>query len=464
MNYPFWDVPVVGGAWIIGLIAIFHIPISHFAIGGGLFLPMAEHLALKEGRRDWLPILRRHSKFFLVLTSVFGAVSGVGIWFAIALVQPEATSTLIHNFVFGWAIEWCFFIIELSAAAVYYYTWDRIPDKLHLAVGWLYAVSSICTLVIINGILSFMLTPSDAWLSVAGTGNEASMFWPAFFNQTYWPSLVLRILVCIALAGIWALVTLSRMNPDFAGNARDKMIQYSAKWVIPMFVLMPVAMAWYFMSVPSASRELMQLGMTTIGSGMFTQVTRIGLITLMTTATIALVVYFFAYRTPREFTFAHAASCLALAVVATAATEYAREAIRKPYVIGGHMYSNGLRRNEIAKFNEKGYLAQSMWASTQEMKRVDMRAGILMFRGQCGACHTTNGYRSMVKLIAARDMKAIESLLRELQKSKPTGTYHKYMPPLVGTREEISSLALYLKSLSDEGSARTEAKELLGSQ
>ena len=92
--------------------------ISHFAVGGGLYLAIAEKKALKEGRINWLPVLEKHSKFFLVLTGVFGAVSGVGIWFAIGLIHPEATSTLIHNFVFGWAIEWVFFIVELTSAAV----------------------------------------------------------------------------------------------------------------------------------------------------------------------------------------------------------------------------------------------------------------------------------------------------------------------------------------------------------
>jgi hypothetical protein len=38
----------------------------------------------------------------------------VGIWFAIGLTHPEATSTLIHNFVFGWAMEWVFFLVELT--------------------------------------------------------------------------------------------------------------------------------------------------------------------------------------------------------------------------------------------------------------------------------------------------------------------------------------------------------------
>ena len=212
MNYPFWDIPYLGSGWVIGIIAIFHVMISQFAVGGGLYLPLAERKALREGRADWLKELVGYSKFFLILTGVFGTVSGVGIWFAIGLTHPEATSTLIHNFVFGWAIEWVFFLIELATAAVYYYTWNKIDAKLHLTVGWVYAGASVCTLIIINGILTFMLTPGDTWLAVAGTGHEASKFWNAFFNPTYWPSLLLRSCVCASLAGIWALISASRID------------------------------------------------------------------------------------------------------------------------------------------------------------------------------------------------------------------------------------------------------------
>ena len=172
MNYPFWDIPYLGSGWVIGIIAIFHVMISQFAVGGGLYLPLAERKALREGRTDWMKELAGYSKFFLILTGVFGTISGVGIWFAIGLTHPEATSTLIHNFVFGWAMEWVFFLVELSTAVVYYYTWNRIPQKLHLKVGWVYAGASVMTLIIINGILTFMLTPGDTWLSVAGSGQR----------------------------------------------------------------------------------------------------------------------------------------------------------------------------------------------------------------------------------------------------------------------------------------------------
>lgn len=454
MNYPVWEVPVIGGAWVIGLISIFHVLIAWFAVGGGLYLPMAEAKLYREGKESWIPVLIGHSKFFLILTSVFGAVSGVGIWFAIGLVHPEATSTLIHNFVFGWAIEWVFFVVELAAAAVYYYTWNRIPRELHIKVGYLYAVASLLTLVIINGILSFMLTPGQAWLDVSGTGQEASKFWFAFFNPTYFPSLIMRMLACGSLAGIYALITFSRVDDDAVGGTRTEMVRWSAQWLIPMFSLMPFVMAWYLYAVPVEQRGLLQLGMSTIGSGAFTQVTRIAMLSIMTTFTIAGVVYFFAYQSPKDFSPGHAAAVLGLGVIATASTEYARETIRKPWVIGTHMYSNGVRKRDVPKLNETGYLTASMWTPNGGS---DLDRGHAMFRGQCMSCHTVSGYRSMARLLQGRDQKSIAKLLDVLHNPTPTSTYVKYMPPLVGRPEEIDALAAYLATLSARSSASSPA-------
>lgn len=456
MNYPVWNVPVIGGVWVIGIIAIVHMMVALFAVGGGLYLPMAEAKAMREGRESWMPVIKKHSRFFMILTNTLGAVTGVGIWFAIGLVQPEATSTLIHNFVFGWAMEWVFFIIELTSAAVYYYSWDRIPKELHLKVGWLYAIASFCTLVIINGILSFMLTPGQSWLDVAGTGQEASKFWNAFFNPTYFPSLVVRILVCVAFAGIYALLSISRMEDEsFEKKGRIAMTRWSASWLLPIFTLMPIAFLWYFAMMPNFSKELLQLGFSTIGSGAFTQVTRIALVSLFTTATIAGVVYFFAYKHPKEFSPGHAWSIVVLALAATGSTEYAREAIRKPYVIGGHMYSNSIRKSEIANFNNNGYLTSSMWVAKDSVD--ELAKGKLMFAGQCLSCHTETGYRSMKRLIGERDAESVLSLLNSLHEAKSDNPYVKYMPPLVGKSDEIQSLSLYLVHLTKASKAEGEA-------
>lgn len=454
MNYPTWEVPVIGGPWVIGIIAILHVLIAWFAVGGGMYLPIAEAKLYREGRLDFLPVLKAHSRFFLILTSVFGAISGVGIWFSIGLVSPEATSTLIHNFVFGWAIEWVFFVIELACAAVYYLTWDRIPKELHLKVGYMYAISSFLTLVIINGILSFMLTPGSAWLAVAGTGQEASRFWPAFFNPTYWPSLILRTLACLSLAGIYAMVTYSRVTDPALQATRDRMVRWSAAWLMPMFIGLPFVLVWFLAATPAEHRGLLELGMTTIGSGAFTQITRIAMLTIITTVTIVGVVYFLAYRGARYFSFAHAISVLALAAIATGSTEFAREMIRKPWVIGSHMYSNGIRKDEVAKFNARGYMATSIW---KPASADPVALGKQIFRGQCMSCHTETGYRSMVRLLQNRDRENIKKLLIMLHDMPQDSPYRRYMPPLVGNPDEVDALAAYLATLTGQEGATTVA-------
>jgi cytochrome bd-type quinol oxidase subunit 1 len=446
MNYPFWDIPHLGSGWVIGIIAIFHVMISQFAVGGGLYLPMAERKALRMApgplRTAWLNQLAHYSKFFLVLTAVFGTVSGVGIWFAIGLTHPEATSTLIHNFVFGWAMEWVFFMVELTTIAVYYSTWGRIDEKLHLTVGWVYAWASAFTLIIINGILTFMLTPGDTWLAVAGTGQEASKFWFAFFNPTYWPSLFLRSCVCCALAGIWALITASLIDGGKQPELKTSLVKWSAKWLIPSFVATPFLLIWYLWMVPEAQRALLGLGIDTIGSGTFSIITRMALLIIMTSATIVGVTYFLAYRSPRDFNLAHAIAILLLALIATGAGEYSREMLRKPYVIGRWMYSNGVRVPYVNRINQEGYLAHSMWVWNDSPSSYSR--GEAIFRGECGSCHTLDGYRPLKSLLAGRDRANIGNFVQMLHDYKADSPYHRFMPPMTGTKQDMDDLTDYL--------------------
>jgi cytochrome bd-type quinol oxidase subunit 1 len=111
---------------------------------------------------------------------VAGALTGVGIWFTISLLSPSATSVLIHSFVFGWGTEWTFFVIEIVALFIYYYTFDRLSVRNHLSIGWIYFGAAWMSLFVVNGIIGFMLTPG-AWV-------ENNSFWSGFFNPTGRPS------------------------------------------------------------------------------------------------------------------------------------------------------------------------------------------------------------------------------------------------------------------------------------
>ena len=69
MNYPFWDVGI-GYGILMALIAVVHVFVSHFAIGGGLYLVVAERAARKRGDARRLDFVQRLSKFFVLTTVV----------------------------------------------------------------------------------------------------------------------------------------------------------------------------------------------------------------------------------------------------------------------------------------------------------------------------------------------------------------------------------------------------------
>jgi hypothetical protein len=118
MNYPMWQIGFPGGL-LIALIAVVHVFIAHFAVRGEAYLVLLESKANRNNDAGLLAHVRKPSKFFAPLMLVLGVVTGVGIWFAIRLVSPEATSSLIHTFVWGWAIEWVFFFVEIASILIY---------------------------------------------------------------------------------------------------------------------------------------------------------------------------------------------------------------------------------------------------------------------------------------------------------------------------------------------------------
>jgi cytochrome d ubiquinol oxidase subunit I len=256
--------------------------------------------------------------------------------------------------------------------------------------------------------------------------------------------------VCISLAGIWALITGSRIDSEKQPEFKASYLRWTTGWLLPSFLLMPLAMVWYLVMVPTSQRALLTLGISTIGSGTFSQVTRIALIMIVTSATIIAVAYYLAYRNPKDFTLSHALAILLLALMATGSGEYAREMLRKPYVIGQHMYSNGMRVRDVAAANQRGYLEHSLWLD--QGADPHWAKGEAMYRGQCGSCHTLTGYRSLDKLLAGRDRESVGNLLDMLHEYKPDMAYRRFMPPLTGTPDEIQALGDYLYAESARAS------------
>lgn len=419
MNYPVWqtDFP---HSFIIALVAVLHVFVSHFAIGGGAFLVLTERRAYQTNDDALLGYVKRHAKFFVLLTLVFGAVSGVGIWFSIGLVSPEATASLIRTFVWGWAMESVLFFVEIASALVYIYNWERLDRATHMIVGWIYFVAAWMSLVVINGILTYMLTPGR-WL-------ETKSFWDGFFNPTFFPSLFTRTAICLGLAGLYGLITAMRHESPL----REKVVRWSGQWILAGYVLAPLFAWWYFKSLPAFSQEYLLGGLP----GGVQHAVRGLFVYPVLLILIALVA---ALWKPKWMRPAVVALAMGLGLAFMGAFEYAREVVRKPWVINGYMYGNGLRLDAVAQAKENGFSQQAKWMSGDEALR-----GQELFIAQCSSCHTLNGYRGLAWRTRGWDEEFAAEMLAHLEATKGA------MPPFAGDEGDRAALAKYIVSFNDK--------------
>jgi len=435
MNHPVWDLPLLGSGWLIGLVSLIHVSLAHLIVGAGFWLALMEGRAQRAGDGALLAWLRARARALLWLSSIFGASTGVGIWVAIGLASPTATQHLIRAFVLAWATEWLVFAGEMATLLVLVLAQDRLRPRQRLVVAWLYALCAWLSLVIINGILAFMLSPGRGWAA-----SHAML--DGFFGATYLPSLLLRSAIALALGGLWALAA---PNP---GDLRARILRPSARLVVAG-VLLAVPAGWfYFQSFPPAARELVLgnlRGATGLAQGF--RWALLGLGAFLVPALLGL----WAHARPATFHRSAALLGLVLACWGFGGFEWIREVARKPFVIRGVMYANGIRVEQVAGYQKDGFLPANAWARAFAASRgdTDLARGEALFRSQCLACHTRDGYRGLRALTAKNSEAENVRLLQARRELDPARNPSlDRMPPFAGTAQEAEWLGRYLSALS----------------
>jgi len=431
MNYPVWDIPFLGNGLVVAIIAIIHILISHLAIGGGAFLFIAEIWSNRQPNgdkiREWL---HKYATYFLVYTTVFGAVTGVGIWFAIQLANAQATSLLIHQFVFAWAIEWVMFLGELTTLYLYFYGWHKNSRSMQVFLAGAYFVIAWGSLFVINGILTFMLTPG-AW-SLSNTSIAAGFFNPGFVS-----ALFIRTLVMLLLGGLFGIIVATRIkdNDDF----KEKIINFSAKWVIPAAIIVPFLMLWYWSTMPANTIALIKGGAVGLAGGKLEVITRYFWLALVSGVLIVVGTLFTIIR-PKVATTIGAISLFLVAQFGVMGAEFFREMARKPYVVYGVLFSNGLweHQTQDERYMKSQYLDQALWHP--DISPLGRQHGDWLFRLQCASCHTRDGYRSIK---SRTEQWTGDFGFRWLETMDQQGV----MPPFQGSAEDRAALSSYLVSL-----------------
>ncbi len=437
--YPIWVVPYLSSALVIGLIASFHILPSHLAVGAFWFNIYIERKAYREGRPAFLSFIKRYTLLILIFCFVFGSLSGVGIWYSATVSSPRGISALIHNYVWGWATEWVFFLIEVAAIYAYYYTLGKVDERTHLRIGYLYALSAWISMIIITGILAFMLTPGK-WLETGG-------FFDGFFNPTYWPQLGARTFFMFGIAGLYALIIAATLKER---EVAREVARLAGAWGLGGLLLGGLCGYWWLKKLPSEAQDLLFGG------------TLPYLATLLKVAAICggiVGLYFlvFGIALPKFNNVPLAILTLIVLFLGILSGEGLREGLRRPYVINGFMYAHQVVgadlpakgiKSEVELLNERGYLSRLGYLpptlrTITEKNRVVV--GRILVAHECANCHALSpkGIRSLPRLLKGLGMEDPEDLAGFLEGLDG----YSFMPPFVGTEEERLAAGAYLSTL-----------------
>lgn len=445
MHYPWWHVHLLTSPMLIALVAVVHVLIAHYAVGGGLFLALETRHAYRTGNKAYLGYLRQHAWFFILFTMVFGALTGVGIWWTIGLSSPLATQTLIQIFVFGWAMEYVFFIIEIVSAFIFFYYWGRPNPKSHQAMGWIYAVSAWMSLVLITGITAFMLNP--------GGWPDNRNFWVGFFNPQFLPQTVSRTGGAFLLASLYVFLHASIKARD--EGLRHLVIRRATRLAMLGAALVVIGGVGWFAFLPESARAALESAAS---------LNVMAVLILSLTGIVFAMLYLAPYRNPGWVSPGFAILFLVCGTAAFATGEFIREAVRKPYIVYNVVTSSQMLPAQIPGLKETGYLNGGVWTRSfvasqypQLMNggRVDtkrlpdlpeadqVRLGQVIFQYHCNNCHSAaRGYSAVGPLMRGWNQATIQGIVENLE------AVNFFMPPFAGTSEEAAVLSKYLETIA----------------
>lgn len=447
MDFPIFHLDFFGDRLMIAVIAILHVLINHgLAVG---LVPIVLCMEIK-GLKDpaWDRLAYKILTVAFIITTTVGALTGVGIWFSSSLINPYSIGSLIRVFYGAWFVEWTVFVTEVILIMIYYLTWKKkhkteahqlIGKSYHVLTGYALAIFSWVTMAIIVAILGFMMDP--------GNWNNDRTFLSGFTNPIYVPQLTFRTFLSLTTGGTVALC-LAMFFTDNDSEIRKKSVRFLSKWIFAFIPFTLIAGFWYYLVIPEGMLKNMSVA---VGTQQFQNYYEILRQVLMYSLGGVLLIVGFAFLYPR-FTPPKWAFFIPVLLMfgLLGYFERVREFIRKPYVIGGYMYSNTFRVEDYPLLQREGILKHSAFVSTKEVTAHNQyEAGKNVFLIACSRCHTTGGVNSLVEKFDNMygntgkpwGASAMKAYISNMHLSR------YYMPPFPGNEKELDALIVYLKGI-----------------
>jgi len=143
---------------LLGYVTIAHLFLVNLILGISIIIPLLEYIQIKK-KDNTLKMNIRSIFKFMVVTDLFAGVWATWLTVFLGGFWPLLTFYATTALFIPITISLIGILIALPSIGIYWYTWDRVSEKVHLIIGIIMAVGTIMVPVGFNMIFSFINDP-----------------------------------------------------------------------------------------------------------------------------------------------------------------------------------------------------------------------------------------------------------------------------------------------------------------
>ncbi len=454
MDFPVFYLDYFGNRFLMTMMTVIHICVSHpILIGGFPLLVLFEWMATRNHDDALDRFVQRVAFVMFLLVTTVGLFAGIGMWLSASLVAPQTLAVIVRVFFWPLVVAWIAGMGLIACLLRYSLTWASVDDtkakQRHMLMGHGVCLTAFILLCVFSSILGFMIQPGHWTLHLKAGGG--------FYNPMYWPQLAYRYTSSIIAGGLLIWFFAARYT-EAGSDLRGRIVRAVAIWIFSWLSFAIAGAQWYWSAFPVSMKANLEVALAGLAfSGRYLEFAHV----LILISSTIVIVMLFGMQKPKKVPTVLLIFPAFLSLLILGHFEKTRLALQYPHAIAGFSTSNELRPDEITVYQRDGILHYSTYAQNKLAKESNLiEAGEDVFKLNCASCHTAAGINGLIKGFNHRfgrqwSQDQAQAFIRDMESA------HPYKVIFAGNSNEVKALSAFLYNIK-ENRRRIRGSQVMG--
>ncbi|MCL4437392.1 MAG: cytochrome ubiquinol oxidase subunit I [Thaumarchaeota archaeon] len=242
----------------LGLAVLVHIVFVSITIGTGWISAGTRFLGWRRNQLD-LEIMSRRVFKILIVTELFSGVWGTIITVILAGFYPTLMAIAADVLFYPLLISLSFIMIRIPAIVLFWYTWGKIRDSIHVVIGFVMAIAGLGVPLGFRFIWAELTSPYALTAALQGSREAAHLM--VFANPLYPPLILHTVIGALSLGGFIVASYFA-----IKGNQNAKFAWIGLRQGVIFLGLQAVMGVWFLLTLGNQSVILYSNVLGAVGS------------------------------------------------------------------------------------------------------------------------------------------------------------------------------------------------------